>query len=99
MRKLVGGLLLCGAAAAALMTLLALCLVFGSIAASSYSASLADTLSKASGALFALSRIGVIVAVVCAAIYAGFWIDFSGAAETKTATPRDTENPNVNSLD
>ncbi len=100
MKKLVSVIALGGAISAAVMVLLALCAMFASLAMPDGSA-FGNTMTAASGSLFAFSRIGLLLAIVGGALYAGFFVDWSAAVSGEAppspdAKPQDQQH---NSLD
>lgn len=78
MKTLVGKLILALVFGVALATVGALGAAFGSIGTSG---ALSEGLTNASGTLFAFSRVGLLLAVVCIVIYVAVFVDFSGASD------------------
>ncbi len=87
MKKLVEKILLGAVIITALCVVLALLCFFASISAGSISASGAEGFTKAASGLFGFSRVGLIVALLLAAIYAGLWVDWSGEAPQEAVKP------------
>ncbi len=88
MKKLVETILLGAVIVTALAVILALLSFFASISAGG-----AETFTKAASGLFAFSRVGLIVALLLAAIYAGVWVDWSGGNVEQAAVKPPAPKP------